>query len=174
MKRRSSENSREEPPLLIPPEFLEMVDNRREKLYSNRNYERETAPRLDEAPVGVEVTVGAERSFYKILIEAVDEALSSLGESAKEAIYFHLENTFKIKRCEIPYRIDDFSEALEKIFGMGARHLEILFMKNLHAKVRIDYKWDLPKWVVPELTFKEYIRMMKQNLIGKRELGRRV
>ena len=119
--------------------------------------------RLDEESLGVEVTVGAEQSFYKVLLEAVEDAFSSLGESVGETIFFHLEKSFGIRRSEIPFRIDDFSDALEKIFGLGARHLEILVMKNLHAKVKIDYKWDLPKWIVPELTFKEYIRMMKQN-----------
>jgi hypothetical protein len=118
---------------------------------------------LDAAPLGVEITVGFEQSFCEILLEAIDKAFSSLGESIGEAMYFHLEKTFGIRRREIPFRIDDFSDALERIFGLGARHLEILIMKNLHDKVKIEYKCDLPKWVVPELTFKEYVRNVKQS-----------
>ena len=109
------------------------------------------------------MTVGAEQSFNKVLLEAVEDAFSSLGESVGEAIFFHLEKSFGIRRSEIPFRIDDFSDALEKIFGLGARHLEILFMKNLRAKPKIEYKWELPKSIVPELTFKEYIHNVKQN-----------
>ena len=36
--------------------------------------------------------------FNLIMLEAVDEALSFLGESAKRAIYYHLEEKFKIRR----------------------------------------------------------------------------
>jgi hypothetical protein len=133
-------------------------------VHSSRKYKREIAPKLDETTFGAVLTVGTERSFYETLLEAIDEGFSSLGESVKVAIYFHLENTFGIKKREIPFRIDDFSDALEKLFGLGARHLEIIFMKNIHANVRVNYKWDLPKWVVPELTFREYLRMVEKNL----------
>jgi len=50
------------------------------------------------------------KAFEKLLIEAVDEALASLGESAKQSIYFHLENKFKIAKNEIPYRLEDFTD----------------------------------------------------------------
>ena len=106
----------------------------------NQRQEHKKTLRLDKAPTGDEVTVVAEGSFFKMLGEAIDEAFSSLGESARDAIYFHLEKSFGIRNSEIPYRIDDFSNALEKIFGPGARHLEIMFMKNLYAKVKIDYQ----------------------------------
>jgi len=107
------------------------------------------------------------RSFEQILLEAIDEALSSLGESVKKSIYFHVENSFNIKRQEIPQRLADFSEALERIFGPGARHLEISFMKSLHAKIKVnckwpEYEWPLSKWIVPEMTFQEYVRLMQQ------------
>jgi len=71
-----------------------------------------------------------------------------------------------IKKQEIPFRIDDFQNALEKLFGIGARHLEILFVKNLHEKLKITCKWDMPRWVVPELTFQEYLRMVKKTFEG--------
>jgi hypothetical protein len=106
--------------------------------------------------------------FNKLLLEAIDEALSSFGESTKMATYFHLENTLKIEKREIPFRIDDFQDALEKLFGPGARHLEIMFMKNLHAKVKTVYKMDF-FWVVPELTFKEYVRLMRLNFEAAHE-----
>ena len=120
------------------------------------------------------------KSFDQVLLEAIDEALSSLGESVKTSIYFHLEDLFKINRSEIPNSLSDFSSALEQIFGLGARSLEILFMKNLHAKVEVTIKWStykqfLSKWVVPEMTFQEYVRLMWQNFEaandGKVEMG---
>jgi len=45
-----------------------------------------------------------ERDFEKLLLEAIDDALSSLGETPKHAIYYHLEKSFNVKKQEIPYR----------------------------------------------------------------------
>jgi len=61
--------------------------------------------------------------------------LSCLGESGKQAVYFHLEKRFGIKKCEIAFRVEDFADALEKIFGSGARLLEIQIMKSLYRKI---------------------------------------
>ncbi len=106
-------------------------------------------------------------NFDQILLEAIDEALSSLGENVKTAIYFQLEDLFKIKKQEIPAKISDFSSALEQLFGLGARQLEIMFIKNIHDKIKITckwptYEWPLSKWIVPEVTFQEYVRLMRQ------------
>jgi hypothetical protein len=103
-------------------------------------------------------------NFSELLLEAIDEALSSLGESQKTAIYYHLKKEFNIKRLEIPERVEDFSRALERIFGLGARHLEILFMKSLYAKLGGVCEWTACEWTVPKLTFQEYVRLMKQKL----------
>jgi hypothetical protein len=111
------------------------------------------------------------QSFDQILLDAIDEAFSSLGESVKASIYFHLEDLSNIKKQEIPYRLGDFSDALERIFGLGARHLEILFMKSLHSKLKLVCKWTtLCKWAIPEVTFQEYICLMKQKF---EEAGRK-
>jgi hypothetical protein len=128
----------------------------------SKQHQAGTTPEMFEAPFGVELTVGVTPSFYNILLGAIDEALSSLGESARTKIYSYLEDS-GIKKHEIPFRIDDFQSALEKLFGLGARHLEILFIKNLHAKTKTVYKWDLPPWAVPELTFQQYLRIAKKN-----------
>lgn len=137
-----------------------MLQIRRLSLQNSEKWKTKTSQKLDEPMFGVELTIGADRSFYDTLLEAIDEAFSSLGESSKTAIYLHLENSMGIRKQEIPLRIDDFQNALEKIFGSGARLLEILFVKNLHEKIKTTYKWDMPRWVVPELTFKEYLHLV--------------
>ncbi len=99
--------------------------------------------------------------FDDILLESIDDAFSSLGQSAKKSIYFYLENGLLISKQQIPSRIDDFSDALEQIFGVGARNLELLIMKKLNEKVNCMYKWEGPKWLVPDLTFKKYVELMR-------------
>jgi hypothetical protein len=100
------------------------------------------------------------KKFETVLLEAVDDAFSTLGENVKVSIYFHLEHKFIIPKRDIPYRIDDFSDALERIFGMATKHLEILIMKKLHEKITGSYEWNGPSWLVPDLTFRQYIELM--------------
>jgi len=101
--------------------------------------------------------IGAEKktiSFEEVLLEAIDEGLSVLGESAKQAIYCHLGKTFKMNRLDIPYRIDEFADAIEGIFGAGAKIVETLIMKSLFKKVGCHLKnYPRPK----NLTFTGYI-----------------
>jgi hypothetical protein len=71
--------------------------------------------------------------FEKLMLEAIDEGLSFLGKSPKQAIYFDLEKTFGIRREEIHGRIEAFLQAIGNIFGAGC--LKILIMQRLHEKV---------------------------------------
>ena len=131
-------------------------------MFSIPGQSRKTALQLNEASA-VKATVGSKEAFCKLLEDAIDEAFSSLGESSRKAIYAYLKNSFGIAKQEIPNRINDFSDALKKILGPGARNLEILCIKSIQAKARIDYKWDLPESIGSELTLKEYIQTAKQN-----------
>ena len=108
------------------------------------------------------------RNFEKILLEAVDEQLTSLGESSKQALYFHLERGFNIKRQEIPKKTEAFVSAMEKIFGQGANYLEILIMKRLHEKIGYDVKVRSSN-----LTFIEYVEAAKQSYCEEKESGRK-
>jgi len=104
------------------------------------------------------------RSFEKLLLEAVDEGLSSLGDSSKRVIYFHLENTFKINRQDIPYKIEEFAEAIEKIFGLGAKFIEISIMKCLYEKIGSVFEYPEHK----DLVFTEYVASVKQSFLKEK------
>jgi len=82
------------------------------------------------------------RTFDDVLLNAIDESLTSLGESVKHSTYFHIEKKFSIPRKEIPRNLARFQEGLEKIFGTGARFIEILIMKKLHEKVDARFMWN--------------------------------
>jgi len=102
-------------------------------------------------------------AFEELLLEAIDNSLSSLGESSKQAIYFHLEKRFHIEKQEIPLRVEDFTDAIEKIFGLGANFLEILIMKRLHEKIRGASK----RSETADFTFVEYITMTRRSFLEK-------
>jgi hypothetical protein len=78
--------------------------------------------------------------FRDVLLAAVEESLSSLGNSPKQAILFHLETSFKIKKEGIPENVTEFAKALEKIFGPGAVYLEKLIAKRLYEKLGLDFE----------------------------------
>ena len=82
----------------------------------------------------VEEETSERRRFRKLLQDAVEEGLSTLGETPKHAVYYHLRETFNIRRQDIPDKMYEFADAIEKMFGEGARLLEIQIMKSLHAK----------------------------------------
>jgi hypothetical protein len=100
----------------------------------------------------------ARPDFEKLLLEAVDEGVASLGESSKQAIYFHLENSFNIKKHEIPNNIEAFVGAVEKIFGLGANFFESLILKQLYEKADLKGKESSFKG----LTFAETVDAIKQ------------
>lgn len=79
-------------------------------------------------------------NFEKVLLEAIDYSLASLGDSSKQAIYFHLEKGFSIRKQEIPRNIQAFSLAVEKIFGLGANFLESLILKRLIERTNLAEK----------------------------------
>jgi len=105
------------------------------------------------------------RSFEKLLLEAVDDGLSSLGDSSKYAIYFHLEKAFKVSKRDIPYKIEEFADGIEKIFGLGAKPLEILIMKRLYEKVGGAVEYPKHK----DLVFTEYVAAVKQSFLKKKK-----
>jgi len=131
------------------------------KICNSLSQESKTALRSGEASAVVKTTVDTKEPFCKLLGEAIDEAFSCLGESTRKAIYAYLETSSGIARQEIPNRINDFSDALKKIFGPSARNFEILCIRSMQTK--INYKRDLPESFGSELTLKEYVHTANQN-----------
>jgi hypothetical protein len=100
--------------------------------------------------------------FNKLLVSTIDEALNSLGASVRQSIYFHIENKFSVARNEIPENLVEFQGGLEKIFGTGARLIEILIMKNLHSKIGLPLKMESE-----QLEFVKYVDAAKEGFLKK-------
>jgi len=97
-------------------------------------------------------------------MDAIDEGLSSLGESSKQAIYLHIEQYFNVEKKKIPTKIDVFAEAIEKIFGSGANSLETLITRYLNQATCGSL--DLKK--TKDLTFAEYVAAAKRSFCEER------
>jgi hypothetical protein len=79
-------------------------------------------------------------AFNKVLLAAVEEGLASLGDSSKQAIFYHLESSFQIKKENIPANLTEFEKALEGIFGRGASYLETLIMQRLCDRLGLAFE----------------------------------
>ena len=99
------------------------------------------------------------KTFEDLLLEAVDEALGMLGDSARQSTYFHLEHKFKITRVNIPNNLEDFEDGLEKIFGVGAKYIEISIMKKLYEKTGKPLEWKDNE----ELVFTKYVDAIRKS-----------
>lgn len=121
-----------------------------------------------QGPVGMTVLAKkkSEEKFAALLLDAIDLAFTALGPNVKFSIYFNLEAKFALPKQQIPDRIEDFTNALEAIFGQASKHLEILIMKYLNDKVQCNYKYIGPKWLVPNLTFERYIKLVQMTVEG--------
>ncbi len=103
--------------------------------------------------------------FDRLLMEAIDEGLSTVGESPRRAIYCHLEKSFNIKKEEIPANVEIFESAMEKMFGCGADFLEVLIMKRLYEKTSGEFEFADPS----DFDFSKYVNLVKKRLLEKKE-----
>lgn len=98
--------------------------------------------------------------FDKLLQSAVDDALTTLGESVKQAIYFHIEARFHVSKNNVSENLEDFQVGLEKIFGAGARFIEILIMKKLHSRIGLPLEIE-----DDELEFVKYVSAVEESYL---------
>jgi len=76
-----------------------------------------------------------ENKFEVTIIEAINESLSTFENLDKQKFYSNLKHAFKISKQEIPWKIEDFTTALEKIFGIGAKLIEIRIIEAIHKRI---------------------------------------
>jgi len=101
-----------------------------------------------------------ETLFETVMAQAIDDVLSDLGNTRKQAIYRHLKNNYGINENEIPYKIKDFARAIEQTFGSVAKLIEIKIIERLHAKCK-DFAYTPKKG---ELNFVEFVYNLQHHL----------
>jgi hypothetical protein len=117
-----------------------------------------------------------QQNFDNLLLQAIDESLSVLGEPVKNGIYTKVMQCLDITVDEIPDHIEDFSGVIHKILGLGASRLEMLFIKKINQKAGIEiesqqYEWPLCKTVTTDMTFVEYVNTIRRQLIIEKAKG---
>jgi hypothetical protein len=99
--------------------------------------------------------------FQTAITETVDQSLSSFSNLDKEAVYSCLENTFHISKQEIPGKIENFADAIEQMFGVGAKLIEIRMVEALHKRIP-EFIFFPKKGYVD---FKEYVTSLRSFML---------
>lgn len=94
-----------------------------------------------------------ENKFEVIMTEAIDESLASFENLNKQEVYSYLENVFEIRKEEIPYKIEDFADAMNQMFGIGAKLIEIKIIESIHKSIP-DFIFTPRRG---DVIFKEYV-----------------
>ena len=102
-----------------------------------------------------------ENKFEATIMEAIDESLGSFGSLDKLEVYWHLENSFKIRKQEIPCKTEEFADAMEQMFGIGAKLVEIRIIEAVHKRVP-EFMFTPRKGAV---IFKEYVASLRAFLL---------
>jgi len=75
-----------------------------------------------------------------LLLQAIDESLSSLGEEVKSAVHLCLER-LNVRKREIPLKTGIFTRVINELLGSGASVLEYCIAKRLYEKIGMDFNW---------------------------------
>jgi len=86
-----------------------------------------------------------------VLLKAIDEGFLALGKELRHAVYQHLQTRKGLRREELPDRLDEFSKALEEVFGWTSHVLEMVILKRLYAHLGLEFKEE------EGLSFKDYV-----------------
>ncbi|MEM3646714.1 MAG: hypothetical protein QW334_01020 [Thermofilum sp.] len=72
------------------------------------------------------------------VLACVDKGLSHLGETIKHVVYWYLENECGLKKEEIPEKPEEFITGLEKMYGPGARVIEMNILSEMRSEFGIN------------------------------------
>jgi recombinational DNA repair ATPase RecF len=96
------------------------------------------------------------------IMEAIDESLALLGDSVRKVVYFQLQKNYNVQKQEIPTRIEEFAAAIEGIFGVGARLIEMKIIESLYAKAEGFLYFTKDE----DLLFKDYVQNLRHFLLN--------
>jgi len=77
--------------------------------------------------------------IQRALVEAIDFGLLAPGEIVRETIYERIESRYRVRREEIPEKLETFHNALQELIGTGAKVMWQLIAKNLYNRLGLNF-----------------------------------
>ncbi len=85
------------------------------------------------------------------LRDAIDGGLCLLGDAGRDAMYYQAEKRFNLNREEIPDRLYEFHNALDRLFGFGAIVIEKNIARRLFNSLGLTFvahdDWTISEYV---------------------------
>ena len=80
-----------------------------------------------------------EGTFHQKVLECVDKGMAPVGESARQAIYWHIANRQHLKREEIPRKPGQFIKALQAMLGTGTKTIEKGIVMEMRREFNLSH-----------------------------------
>ena len=78
--------------------------------------------------------------FSQLLLEAIDDSLSILGDEPKMALYQYLATMHSLQREEIPDRLEEFSAGLKRALGGASSVIQRIILRKLFQKLGSTFR----------------------------------
>ena len=78
--------------------------------------------------------------FSQLLLEAIDDSLSILGDEPKKALYQYLATMHSLQREEIPDRLEEFSAGLKRALGGASSVIQRIILRKLFQKLGSTFR----------------------------------
>jgi len=108
-------------------------------------------PLSTRPPEGPDLSVKPQ-VFNQLLLEAIDDSLSVLGEEPKGALYQYLATMHSLAREDIPEKLDEFSGGLKKALGGASSVIQRIILRKLFQKLGSNFRES------PELEFVDHVK----------------
>lgn len=89
--------------------------------------------------------------FSQLLLEAIDDSLSILGDEPRRALYQYLATMHSLDREDIPDKLEDFLVGLKKALGGASLVIQRIILRKLFQKLGSTFRES------PQLEFADYI-----------------
>jgi len=86
---------------------------------------------INSEKIELSLSEETEKTFEELIVEVIDQVLLSLDPRVKKSFYNILKTDYNLDKSDIPYRIGDFVNALEEVYGISALLVEVAILKKV-------------------------------------------
>jgi len=86
---------------------------------------------INSEKIELSLSEETEKTFEELIVEVIDQVFLSLDPRVKKSFYSILKTDYNLDKNDIPYRIGDFVNALEEVYGISALLVEVAILKKV-------------------------------------------
>lgn len=86
---------------------------------------------INSEKIELNLSEETEKTFEELIVEVIDQVMLSLDPRVKKSFYNILKTDYNLDKNDIPYRIGDFVNALEEVYGISALLIEVAILKKV-------------------------------------------